>query len=537
MDPKPQYRTELEISEIMRKVSSKDTKPEMDLRKALWSKGIRYRLKNDGLPGKPDLVIPSVELIIFVDGDYWHAGQWVRRGLTCLEDQFANSKSQKKEYWIRKIRGNLHRDLSNTANLLSEGWKVLRLWESDLANNLANCVQTIENVVKNGTDRSYSGLYSERTVAEFFAGVGLARIGLEKAGWQVRFANDIDVKKYDMYKAHFQGGSDRFILGDVHKLSQNLIPQTTLATASFPCNDLSLAGSRKGLGAGQSSAFWGFMGIIEAMKEKRPKMILLENVPGFLSSHKGADFYAAVKALNKLGYSADPFFLDASKFTPQSRLRLFVVATMDESIGIPGFHGPECLEENELRPRRLTQFIQDSKDLNWRLRQLPIPEAKDQVLENILEDLPEVSSKWWSQSRAEYLLSQMSPRHRETAESMINRPSWSYGAIFRRVRNKRTMAELRVDGIAGCLRTPRGGSGRQILFKAGFGRYYVRLFTPRECARLMGADDYRIDVPDNQAFFGFGDGVCVAVIEWIANYYLNPVASEMIRGRVLQKTW
>jgi DNA (cytosine-5)-methyltransferase 1 len=92
------------------------------------------------------------------------------------------------------------------------------------------------------------------------------------------------------------------------------------------------------------------------------------------------------------------------------------------------------------------------------------------------------------------------------------------------------MAELRTDGIAGCLRTPRGGSGRQILFKAGKGEYFVRLLTPRECARLMGADDYRISGSLNQALFGFGDAVCVPVIEWIAGNYLNPVINELIHG-------
>jgi len=88
------------------------------------------------------------------------------------------------------------------------------------------------------------------------------------------------------------------------------------------------------------------------------------------------------------------------------------------------------------------------------------------------------------------------------------------------------------DGVAGCLRTPRGGSGRQILFKAGHGTYFFRLLTPRECARLMGADNYRIEVPFNQALFGFGDAVCVPVIEWIARHYLNPVVNELYEHRI-----
>jgi DNA (cytosine-5)-methyltransferase 1 len=120
----------------------------------------------------------------------------------------------------------------------------------------------------------------------------------------------------------------------------------------------------------------------------------------------------------------------------------------------------------------------------------------------------------------------MSPKHRAIADDMIKSPKRSYATVFRRVRATGSMAELRTDGIAGCLRTPRGGSGRQILFIAGAGKFSVRLLTAKECARLMGADDFRFDVPLNQALFGFGDAVCVPAIKWIADNYLTPLALE-----------
>jgi DNA (cytosine-5)-methyltransferase 1 len=119
---------------------------------------------------------------------------------------------------------------------------------------------------------------------------------------------------------------------------------------------------------------------------------------------------------------------------------------------------------------------------------------------------------------------------------MRKRRKWSYGTVFRRVRKNRSMAELRTDAfltdaIAGCLRTPRGGSARQILVMAGFGKVRARLLTPRECARLMGADDFVITVSLNQALFGFGDAVCVPVITWIGQNYLNPLYEELTAGK------
>lgn len=363
----------------------------------------------------------------------------------------------------------------------------------------------------------------EKNFAEFFAGIGLMRIGLERAGWRINFANDIDEDKRRMYHDHF-GNTGEFVLGDVHKLEASDIPDIALATASFPCNDLSLAGARKGLIGEQSSAFWGFIDVLSKMGRRRPPIVLLENVTGFLTSEDGNDFREALLALNRLGYAVDALIIDAARFVPQSRQRLFVVATKTSNISAlnetPKFYQSDC------RPPALADFIMWNADINWRIRQLPSLPTSNARLSDILQDLSPNSEMWWSCERAQYLLNQMSPKHRAQAEAMIQGSRTTYGTVFRRVRNERSMAELRTDGIAGCLRTPRGGSGRQILFEAGRGRFAVRLLTPRECARLMGADDFIIRTTLNQALFGFGDAVCVPVIEWIAHNYLNLVWTE-----------
>ena len=369
----------------------------------------------------------------------------------------------------------------------------------------------------------------QRNFAEFFAGIGLVRAGLEKQGWSISFANDIDPIKYEMYKGHFTDAESHFILNDIYNISVSSKPRVTIATASFPCKDLSLAGGRDGLDGKHSSTFWGFIKVLKEWKENKPPFILLENVPGFLSANKGQDFFNALKAINDLGYLTDTFILDAVNFVPQSRQRLFIVGFLEDIFQPVKLVDVMFDLESNLRPKNLTKFILGSPSIKWTIRKLPPLLTNVTKLENVIEDIPVNSPLWWSTTRTEYLLNQMSPRHREIAEAMIKMEKWSYGTIFRRMRNKKSTAELRSDGIAGCLRTPAGGSAKQILFKAGNGQSFARLITPREAAGLMGIADYKITVPFDQGLFGFGDAVCVPVIEWIAKYYLNPIIDELVQ--------
>jgi DNA (cytosine-5)-methyltransferase 1 len=369
-----------------------------------------------------------------------------------------------------------------------------------------------------------------KTFAEFFAGIGLMRMGLEKAGWTVRWANDIDPDKQKLYRNHF-GNQDHFILGDVHRIDSREIPEVALATASFPCTDLSLAGARKGLDGAGSGAFWGFVNAVRGMGKRKPSMVFLENVTGFLSSHGGKDFNDACLALNSLGYWLDTMILDAASFVPQSRQRLFIVGHLGEPSPRVADRTPGFLE-GPCRPEALARFIFSHPKIKWAIRDLPEPPRLKVRLSDVLEKLPPASPEWWPKERADYLLAQMSSKHRALAEAMIQGKTTTFGTVFRRVRNGISMAELRTDGIAGCLRTPKGGSGRQILFAAGRGRFAVRLLNGRECARLMGADDFHLSpsAPLNKILFGFGDAVCVPVVTWIAENHLNPLREEILEN-------
>ena len=345
-----------DISSVMRQVHSRDTGPEKLFRKALRQAEITYRLKNDDLPGKPDLTIPKVKIAVFIDGDYWHGGQWIRRGLTCLEDQFKHNSNT--GYWLKKIRNNMRRDVRATRELLDRGWKVLRLWESTINSDVNRCLRIVQQACQ--PDCRFGAAESVipyKTVAEFFAGIGLVRLGLESNDWRIVYANDVDINKRQMYFQHFGHEPEKFDLRDIKQVKSVDIPDVTMATASFPCNDTSLAGSRKGLDGEKSSTFWSFMKLLGQMESRRPPLVLVENVTGFLTSKNGRDFELALTGLNDLGYLVDTFQIDASYFVPQSRKRLFIVAVLEDLIlDDPSWLGTE-VTASVMRPKRVAEFI------------------------------------------------------------------------------------------------------------------------------------------------------------------------------------
>ena len=311
---------------------------------------------------------------------------------------------------------------------------------------------------------------NEKTVIEFFAGIGLMRAGLENAGWNTVLANDIDLMKKRLYQNHFTNDEDHFLLGDIHQLSASQMPKATLATASFPCTDLSLAGKRAGLKGAQSSAFWGFIAILKQMGERKPPIVLLENVAGFLTSHNGKDFREALLSLNALGYGVDPFIIDASHFVPQSRVRLFIVGKqldVDQRSYLKDMKISLFSPETAIRPAKLRNFIYDNPEIEWDINyDLPNLPIRKKNLADIVDKVPKNSSQWFSIERVDYLLNQTFDRHLEKINHQKEKDSYDYFTAFRRIRNKKSMAEIRFDGIAGCLRTPKGGSARQILLES-----------------------------------------------------------------------
>ena len=357
--------------------------------------------------------------------------------------------------------------------------------------------------------------------AEFFAGVGLVRCGLEQAGVEVVWANDIEPKKLAVYAANFDASHYR--LGDVRNIEGGDVPSVDLAAASFPCVDLSLAGNRRGLSGEQSGLFYEFTRILGEMRPRMPPVVLVENVASFVSSHRGEDLRAAVSDLNSLGYVCDLLILDARSFTPQSRPRLFMIGTR-------GRVAPESRRaEDPCRPAPVAKFMQANRDLLLQQLPLPAPPRTGHGLGGVVERLHRGDQRWWDDERLGSFVQSLSPRQSQRLDRLRDGPRLAWRTAYRRTRLGRAVWEIRNDDIAGCLRTARGGSSRQAVVEAGRGAARVRWMTPREYARLQGAPegfDFS-PVSEAQALYGFGDAVCVPLIRWLADHALIPSAAAL----------
>jgi DNA (cytosine-5)-methyltransferase 1 len=367
---------------------------------------------------------------------------------------------------------------------------------------------------------------TEFRAAEFFAGIGLARLGLEAAGFRVLWANDIDQAKQRMYSANFPGGD--FLLGDVSTIRGPELPDDlSLAWASFPCTDVSLAGNRAGLAGTGSGTFWQFARILDELGDRRPPVVALENVVGLATSHGGHDIRAAISELNRLGYWVDILLLDARRFVPQSRQRLFLIAMTER---------PEVEDEepSDVRPAWLNSIYHDPALRIARTRLPAPPPMLRHGLADVIEELPPDSDAWWDDARTGRLVESLSPLQRQRIDALQGGRKVTYRTAYRRTRNGVAVWEIRPDDISGCLRTARGGSSKQALVAVGRGSIRARWMTPREYARLMGADDYQLDgIRRNEALFGFGDAVCVPVIAWLSREYLAPALARLERRHSL----
>lgn len=354
---------------------------------------------------------------------------------------------------------------------------------------------------------------------EFFAGAGLVREGL-KHEWSCVWANDIDSSKERIYTANF--GKQEFKLGDVSTVDAGSLPAADMAWASFPCQDLSLAGWQRGMAAKRSGTFWAFWRLMRDLFDagRRPSVIVIENVTGLLY---GDDFTGLCEALAALDMRFGAMVLDAKWFLPQSRARVFLVA-VDSRVNPAslaeerpaGLHVPNSLIAAW---KRLPQTLKD-RWIWWRFQPTSVVARR---VEDLIDEEPEGVS-WHTASETKCLLRMMSEVNRAKLDYVMSTGEARVGFLYKRMREGQQRAEVRFDGIAGCLRTPGGGSSRQTIVLVEGDKVRSRLLSPREAARLMGlVDTFQLPGTYNEAYRAMGDGVAATVVTALGEQLLLPL--------------
>lgn len=364
---------------------------------------------------------------------------------------------------------------------------------------------------------------------EFFAGGGLAGLGLAArgAGFETAFANDLSPAKARAFRANHP--ATPFHEGDVWDLTTADLPGApALCWASSPCQDVSLAGARGGLEARRSGAFWGFWRLMQGLdaEGRGPPVVVIENVVGLLTSGQGRDFAAVCTALVEAGYEVGALEADASRWLPQSRPRLFI-------IGMRGLSGPKGeapalpfhSRRLQVAHERLPQAVKD----HWAWWRLDEPARRNLDLAGMLE--PDVAVPWFEAAETDRLLALAAPLHRRRLDEALASGERRVAAAFRRVRVeagiKQQRLELRTDGLAGCLRTPSGGSSRQYVLVCDKGQVRARRMTGRETARLMGVpDDYVLPPSQSGALGLMGDAVAVPVVQALTEQVFLPALAS-----------
>ena len=354
----------------------------------------------------------------------------------------------------------------------------------------------------------------------------MARAGIGP-DWECVFANDIDVKKASAYATNW--GASALHIGDVAQVTPTMLPgRADLVWASFPCQDLSLAGAGAGLSGKRSGTFWPFWHLMAKLIDagRKPRSIVLENVCGLLTSRQGADFAALCDTIAASGYWVGALVIDAAQFLPHSRPRLFIIA-LDRDLPVAGrVQSAYAVDVWHPARLRLAQAqLAEATRRAWLWFNPVVPASREMQLSEIVEERPQ-GVCWHESSETQKLLDMMSPVNRAKVDLVVTNTKRAVGCIYKRTRIdaglKTQRAEIRFD-VAGCLRTPGGGSSRQTLLVVEDGVIRTRLISPRETARLMGLPEiYTLPERYNDAYHVTGDGVAVPVVRHIVQHIIEP---------------
>jgi DNA (cytosine-5)-methyltransferase 1 len=376
-----------------------------------------------------------------------------------------------------------------------------------------SCYDAVPSVVLPPTNR-VPRLESRFHCLDFFAGSGLVSEAL-RPYFKTIWANDICPKKAQVFRANHP--NTRLHLGSIEDVRGTDLPSAALSWGSFPCQDLSLAGNAAGIGSARSGLVWQWVRVMDEMPTS-PPVVVAENVTGLISTRSGDNYVALHNALVARGYRVGAVVLDSAPWLPQSRKRVFVIGvqrsldSLNHAVGGPTWCHPQSLV-------RLAEKLD-----YWSWWALPEPVANRPPLESLIDwTAPCDNDEQRSRN-----LALVSERHRRLLDQAISNGERVFPGYKRR-RNGIQVLELRFDGIAGCLRTPEGGSSRQLLVLWKDGSYCTRLLTVREAARLMGApEEYQIPGSYNDGYRAMGDAVALPVVRFLARNLLAPLVTKAL---------
>ncbi len=336
------------------------------------------------------------------------------------------------------------------------------------------------------------------TFIDLFAGIGGIRKGFELAGGTCVFTSEWDVYAQKTYSANYP--SSEFIHGDITKVNASDIPDHDVLLAGFPCQPFSIAGVSKKNSLGRATGFADetqgtlFFDVARIIKEKRPKIFVLENVKNLKSHDKGHTFEVITRTLQKdLGYQIDYKVIDGQHWVPQHRERIVIVGFRDatlftlDNIKMP-VAGKKRIREILHKTDGSEPYLEHDGDRFFDF-------GNNQVQAKFT-----LTDKLWAYLQA-------------------------YAAKHRSLGNGFGFGLVKGDDIARTLSARYYKDGSEILVDQGEGMNPRRL-TPRECARLMGyPDSYIIPVSDTRAYKQFGNSVVVPLFKAVA-LALKPYLSE-----------
>jgi DNA (cytosine-5)-methyltransferase 1 len=361
--------------------------------------------------------------------------------------------------------------------------------------------------------------------------------------WKCQFANDLDPIKVRVYADNW--GEQEILEDDIHRLqAEDLGRRADLAWASFPCQDLSAAGN--GLGIGQASGanrtrsgtFWAFVDLMKKLKPdgRLPRIVVLENVLGLLTINGGEEFKAVVVALDRLGMRAGAIVLDARHFLPQSRPRVFIIAVSKTAKVSDDLlrHTPHPTWHPDPLVKAVEKLSPQGRE-QWMWFNLgAVPKLK-KTLNNIVSERP-VGVEWHTPAETRRLIAMMSDVNRRKLSEAKKSGKRVVGTLSLRMRplSGKTVqrTEICFGGLAGCLRTPKGGGSRPRIIVVKGTDVRTRLLAPAEAASLMGLKTTYV-LPDvyEYAFRVIGDGVAVPVVAFLRAKLLNPLLRSVKKPR------